>query len=449
MLLLGGLLAAGGCAANNARQDASRMDGPGKDLLKAWQQAARQPLEAADSAPEPEPQLLPATHYSAGTVFEKQRNYGQAVEQYRKAIELDGRFAAAHARLGLCYLRVGQPGQAVESLRRAADLLPDNAQVQNNLGFACLAQGDSVRAEKCFRRALAIQPTLERARMNLALALVRQQRDGDALGELKVAAPEHLALHNLGTMQLAQGRAASARQSFEKALQIRPEFPAARKALDQAIARLPQPAPIEPAVAQVSEPPAATAVEQAAPQVVVEPAGFADLARVAEPVESATLCAEAALASRPVAGADDDIMIASAAASHEDAAAADLSVRVEEAEPACWASLELLSDSWLADAVPAVDESTICLNRPDESHYRAVADAITASMLPVPVVSVVEMDLPSLQWAAWARAIEAVYVDLEMLPVEELPAVMGKWLTALNELEGLVADPLPTYAWAK
>ncbi len=82
LLLIAAAVSASGCAAND-RQPAVR--GPGKELARQWAEAARAPDE--DAKPAPEPKLLPLTHFTAGNLLEKQRNYPQAIEQYTKAIE--------------------------------------------------------------------------------------------------------------------------------------------------------------------------------------------------------------------------------------------------------------------------------------------------------------------------------------------------------------------------
>ncbi len=307
VLILGGLVLASGCA-DSSRQ--ASIKGPGKELAKQWSKAARQPVDIEDAKPEPEPKLLPMTHFSAGNLFEKQGSYAQAIEQYRKAIEMNTAFAAAYGRLGLCYTKTGQYDLAVPALKRAAELQPASAQLCNNLGFAYLAQKNYAQAESWFGRALLAKPGYTRARLNLAITLVQVKRDAEALGHLLAVVPEPVAQYNLGTMQLAAGRPVEARASFERALSLQADFPAASKGLAESLARLPQ-LPAAPVVAPVPGP--------AGPSPTIAPA--AELASSAPPVappanpaEPAQGQARAGPATRPIVGVDDEPVTALAPA---------------------------------------------------------------------------------------------------------------------------------------
>ena len=158
ILVLGACTLASGCAANNDKQSA--MKGPGKDLARQWAQAAKQPAEAdvQDAEPAPEPKLLPLTHFRAGNLYEKQGNCLQAIEQYRKAVELNTTFAAGYARLGLCYTKVGQYDLAIQALKRACDLQPASPQLWNNLGYAYMARQNYRAAEECLGKAVLARP---------------------------------------------------------------------------------------------------------------------------------------------------------------------------------------------------------------------------------------------------------------------------------------------------
>ena len=322
VLVLGAVVVACGCA-DAGRQVAIK--GPGKDLARQWAKAAGQPADIEDAKPEPEPKLLPMTHFSAGNLFEKQGSYAQAIEQYRKAVELNTAFAAAHGRLGLCYTKTGQYDLAVQSLKRATNLQPTSGQLWNNLGFAYLAQKNYARAEECFGRALQAKPGYTRARLNMAITLVQVKRDAEALGHLLAVMPEPLAQYNLGTMQLAANRPVEARSSFEKALSLHADFPAASKGLSESLARLAQ-LPASPPVPPAAEPDGSAAavtprVVPAGPPPDVSPvaAQVGSAPPVAPPAEKAEQAssfpvvaqeqARAAPATRPIVGVDDEPVI--------------------------------------------------------------------------------------------------------------------------------------------
>lgn len=483
LLLLAGMALTAGCAASNARDSAQR-DPRQQDLLKAWKDASKRQAEevdAEDAKPLPEPRLQPMTHFSAGALYEKQGCYAMAIEQYRKAIELNPAFAGAHNRLGLCYTKTGQFRLAVEVLTKASELRPKSVAVWNNLGFAQLAAGNPVAAESSLAKALAIQPMYERARTNMALALARQGRDQDALSHLEVVSPDYIALYNLGSMQLAAGRAEQARSSFEQALKVRTEFPAARRGLDQATARL--------ALAPATQPALVAGTAQAArapstrPSAAIAEASRAEQTTVATPVappqtSPAPPAADSLAASTP---ADGEGVASDAGTADKDTARAEAYAPNEDPAQTCAANNEPASvagqsgaQGLLTGAVPLAAGSmlagcegtgwidpAIALLAPDlaawpnQTHASAedqilrMASDLATRDLCRPAPSVADMDLVSLQWFAWRQATETLQVDVQSLPEHRLVQVMRKWLMALEQLQDLARPAYPAVAMAR
>jgi len=133
----------------------------------------------------------------------------EAKAEYRKAISLDPKLAAAQINLGLLLLE-SEPAAAVEPFRRAAELLPGRARPhallaealeRNNDATAALAEYETAArldpkdveprlgmgrlllranraadAEVQFREALAIQPGAPRAQLGLAESLMVQKK---------------------------------------------------------------------------------------------------------------------------------------------------------------------------------------------------------------------------------------------------------------------------------
>lgn len=433
LMLTTALLLAAGCADNSAKGTAAGAAAQRADILKAWKQASRQPLtpaEAADAKPLPEPKLAPMTRFSAAALYETQGHYDQAVEQYKKAIELNPAFGSAYGRLGLCYTKMGQLQLAVEALTKASSLEPKSVPTWNNLGFACLIKGDAVAAEAAFAKALQINPTYPRARTNMAMALVRQHRDDQALSNLQAVYPEHIALYNLGSMELAAGRDQQARSSFEKALALRPQFPAASRGLEKAAARL--------AMAPASQPAAESQSQQTARATATRPATEVALnGSASNPVldkSSDPNAPAAAPATRPATadalGSSRKTKACPPVHLYEFLTGQASSTTGLSASVKGDSQLNTITLPSLADAAQEQDQATAA--------GRALATSVRAGHGPQAhgqAVSVADVDLLSLQCFAWREAMMVLHVDVRAVPDNRLESVMRKWLKTLEQLE--------------
>ena len=98
------------------------------------------------------------------------------------------------------------------------------------------------RAEGLLRRALAIDPAFVEARLRLGRVLIQQQKPDEGLPLVEQAATEspdrviqYFGLLFAGDAQLALGRAADARRSYERAIEQFPHAQAARLGLGSAL----------------------------------------------------------------------------------------------------------------------------------------------------------------------------------------------------------------------
>lgn len=146
-------------------------------------------------------------------LFQSER-YGEAAEEYRKALEKDpshmkslmgyaeslrqiGRndearsvyaratsvdpgHAVAWNRLGVSLAEQSRYGEAESAFRRAVALDPDNAQYLSDLGFVLLFQGKIHEAETAFRKSIGFQSDDRRAWNGLAAVLTEQGKLGEA-----------------------------------------------------------------------------------------------------------------------------------------------------------------------------------------------------------------------------------------------------------------------------
>lgn len=132
-------------------------------------------------------------NFNAGVNFYQQRNLGQALQAYKKALQYDGQFLEAYNNLALIYQELGDLDQARETLQKATQINPQYEKAWNNLGIILLLQNRYSEAKEVFQKTLQINPRHGESYLNLGV-IYRQE------GELRKAA-----------------------ECYQKALQLNPE----------------------------------------------------------------------------------------------------------------------------------------------------------------------------------------------------------------------------------
>jgi tetratricopeptide (TPR) repeat protein len=115
----------------------------------------------------------------SGIDAENRHDLDHALDEFRKAAELDPSWPEALLRLGDAYMKKNDAAEAVPPLKRAAELSPDSIPIQQLLGYALLAQGYAAEAI----------PHLEIARDPgaLGIALLENDEPAKALVNLQSA----------------------------------------------------------------------------------------------------------------------------------------------------------------------------------------------------------------------------------------------------------------------
>jgi len=184
-------------------------------------------------APEPgDKRRLAQELLDRGIAAETSGRATEAIEYYRKALELDERFARAHMNLGIGFQAAGEFAAAIASYERAIEIEPAYAAAHYNLALAQLSRAQHLEAEISFRAALRFRPDFPEACVGLAGALEALGRDEDALSALN----EAIALRGdyvgalLNSIPLLQkmSRHESAVANCRRALELEPDNPTTR-----------------------------------------------------------------------------------------------------------------------------------------------------------------------------------------------------------------------------
>lgn len=124
-------------------------------------------------------------HYERGCALEESAP-AEAREAYRKAVELDPRFADAHVNLGRLLHETGDINGALGHYRAALAVRPDDATAAFNVGVALEDLGSLPDAIEAYRRALGSDPNNADAHYNLARLLEQTGRPDEAVRHLLI-----------------------------------------------------------------------------------------------------------------------------------------------------------------------------------------------------------------------------------------------------------------------
>ena len=130
----------------------------------------------------------------------------------------------AHNTLGTVLQALGQRGLARAEYQRALELDATAAYALNNLCYGWVLEGNAAKAIDACGRALKLEPDLAAARNNLALAHAVGGDLESARAGFAATGDRGQAFYNIGLVDLAQGRYASAAESFAAAHTERPDM---------------------------------------------------------------------------------------------------------------------------------------------------------------------------------------------------------------------------------
>jgi tetratricopeptide (TPR) repeat protein len=121
------------------------------------------------------------TWFERGVRAEEAGHLDEAVDAYRRALEIGELESETLFNLGNALYAQGELAEAVECLRGATRLDPDYAEAWNNLGNALAECGRLEEALSAFRRALLCEPEYADAHYNLAETLAQSGSPEEAV----------------------------------------------------------------------------------------------------------------------------------------------------------------------------------------------------------------------------------------------------------------------------
>lgn len=153
----------------------------------------------------------------------------EAVQDYRRALEVEPGNAEAHNNLGNILRELGRYTESAESHGRAIVIKPDFVEAYFNLGLSLSAMESYAKAETAFRKVLEMRPDIADAHNYLGNLYKAQGRIDEAVTAYRRAlerSPDLAEVHsNLGSALAARGAIDEAEKCYRRALEIKPRAP--------------------------------------------------------------------------------------------------------------------------------------------------------------------------------------------------------------------------------
>ncbi len=168
-------------------------------------------------------------HYNLGRLYQSQKKFDEAIEQYRIAIGLKPDSAEEYNNLGVIYRDRNMPDKAIEQFMIASKLNPDLPEAHYNLGNIYKDRKMPEKAIKEFMTAVELRPDYVEAHLDLG-GVFYQSRSmrGRALKEYLIAVklkPDCAeAYNNLGVIYEDQKMPDKAIEYYLIAIKLKPDY---------------------------------------------------------------------------------------------------------------------------------------------------------------------------------------------------------------------------------
>ncbi len=164
----------------------------------------------------------------AGNVFYLSKKFEEAVQSYKKAIELKPDYVEAYSNLGSALYYLGKLPEAESVFLKALELKPDYAECYSNLGSVYNDFERFEEAEKNLKKAIELKPDFCASYNNIGITYRNLKRLQEAESSYKKALelkPDYFeAYNNLGNTLYELGRLEEAENNFRKAIELNPSY---------------------------------------------------------------------------------------------------------------------------------------------------------------------------------------------------------------------------------
>ena len=196
-------------------------------LFYASQQKHQEAIQAFKKALDLDSGCIEAFYNQALTLTALGR-LNEAIDSYANALRVRPDFVDAYYNLGNLWQKEGFFEKAIEVYRLSVKLKPDFPEAYNNLGLCLKALERFEQAVECYEKAVKLKPDYAEAYNNLGLALQGQGLWEQAIEKFESAImskPDHSSAHyNLGYALNEIGKLDAAANHYRRSIQLEPDF---------------------------------------------------------------------------------------------------------------------------------------------------------------------------------------------------------------------------------
>jgi tetratricopeptide (TPR) repeat protein len=172
------------------------------------------------------PETVPNAWNNLGILSARERNFDAAIEQFRRALEIDPEQSIALQNLGSAYRQKKDWAAAKQALERSLALNPEDAEANYSLGMVYAQQEDTERAYAYLQKAIAARSGYPEALNNLGILYLRTQRADEAIRTfedcIRVAPDYDQAYLNLARVYAIRGEREKAKVILGELLEKHP-----------------------------------------------------------------------------------------------------------------------------------------------------------------------------------------------------------------------------------
>jgi tetratricopeptide (TPR) repeat protein len=227
-----------GLALRDDASSAEALYGLGSVYLRQEKEAdARKSFEKAVRSRAGYPETLPNAWNNLGLLATREGQTDQAIEFFRKALQLSPDHLVALENLGNAYRQQKRWDEALKTLQKATIVSPEDPEANYALGMVFAQTDDNDHAYEYLQRALRFRPGYPEALNNLGVLYLRTRRHDEAVASfqecIKVAPAFDQAYLNLAKVYELEGAPEKARAVLLDLLKRHPSHAQAAKMLEQ------------------------------------------------------------------------------------------------------------------------------------------------------------------------------------------------------------------------